>query len=200
MTQNMAKREDFETQALPQLESLNRTAQYVLDNESDAHDLVQETFLRAYRSWRDCKFSPNCRVWLFKTMANALINKYGSSRSLSVARDSACEIDEHFAYSRPRNQRPVNDSNHDPCSMISVDDVNRAVRSLPDDCRLIVVLSLLQGFSYREIADIAGVTSDTVRSTLLRGRTLMREELCDQVTHAGTYKIPEGRVRRTCMG
>jgi len=199
MTQNMTKKEDFEAHALPQLGDLYRTALYVSDNESDAQGLVQETFLRAYRTWHECQFSPSCRIWLFKIMANALVYKYGSSRCLPVATHSIGEIDEHFAYSLSKHRRPVDSFTHGPYPVVSQDDVNRAVISLPDDCRLIVVLSLLEDFSYRQIADIAGVTSDTVRSTLLRGRTLMRERLCDQVIHDGTYDMPEGRVRRTCM-
>jgi RNA polymerase sigma-70 factor (ECF subfamily) len=200
MTQNTAQRMDFEAQALPQLESLYRTALYVLDNESQAQDLVQETFLRAYRSWHESQFSPNCRLWLFKIMAIALMNKHGSTYSRSVAMDSADEIDGHFAHSVPMHHRPVDHFNHVPASVMSADDVSTAVRGLPDDCRLAVVLSLQEGFSYREIADIAGVTSDTVRSTLLRGRTLMRKELHGHVTHEVLSQIPEGGARRRSMG
>jgi RNA polymerase sigma-70 factor (ECF subfamily) len=177
MKQNIARRMGFEAYALPQLEGLYRTALYVLDNESDAQDLISTSFARAYYSWLKYQAGPNCRVWLFRIMANALINRYRPSLSLSAAIDGADEIDGHLVYSRMLNQEPTEIPEQIPTSAISNHDVKKTIGNLPDGCRLITVLSLLEGFSYDEIADITGLHVETVRSRLYQGRQLIRESL-----------------------
>jgi RNA polymerase sigma-70 factor, ECF subfamily len=200
MKQNKTKREDFEAQAMPQLEDLYRTALYMLDSESNAQDLVLESFVRAYDSWHKCHFSPNCRVWLFRIMVNVLMNKYRPSPSLSVAINSTDEIDGYLVFSRWINHRPIDDSVQFPFSAISQDHVKEAIRELPNDIRLMVVLSLLVGFSYREIAYISGINLETVKSRLHQGRKLMQRELFDHVECEGKYDLPADRVRSSRSG
>jgi RNA polymerase sigma-70 factor (ECF subfamily) len=189
MKQNMEKRKKFEAQALPQLENLYFTALYMLQNHYDAQDLVGETYIKAYSSWREYQFVPDCRVWLFRTMASILINKYWSSHGLSVAINSTDEIDGYLIYSQWVNQQSNDNSDRDFFSMISEDDVKRVIKSLPDDLRLIIVLSLLEGFSYREIADIAGINLKTVKSKLYEGRKLMQKELFGHMTLENNYDM-----------
>ena len=200
MKENMARRKDFEAQALTQLGGLYRTALYVVDNESDAQDLVQKSFARAYHAWDTDRTSPNCRTWLFGIMANGLINRYRPFPGLPAATSSVDEIDGYAVDSRWADQPLVDDYGHVPFSAISGDDVKKAIGNLPDDIRLIVVLSLLEGFSYREIAEIGGTTLETVRSTLHQGRKLMQRELFDHVGCEGIYDMPAGRVRSKRLG
>ena len=111
--------------------------------------------------------------------------------NLSAAIDSADKIDGHLAHSRLLDQQPIDDSEQFSFSAISKEDVKKAIGNLPDDFRLIVVLSLLEGFSYQEIADIAGIHLETVRSKLHQGRRLMQRELLGQVACEGNYSIPQ---------
>jgi RNA polymerase sigma-70 factor (ECF subfamily) len=175
MKQNMAKRKDFEEQTLLHLKSLYRTALYVVNNERDAQDLVVESFARAYRFWRENQSGPDCRVWLFRIMANALISKYRPSPDLSPAANNTDESDGNLVHFPHVTQQRINDSGQVSYLAMSEADVKRANRNLPDDCRLIAVLSLLEGFSYREVSDIAGINVETVKSMLHRGRELIRD-------------------------
>jgi RNA polymerase sigma-70 factor (ECF subfamily) len=196
MILSKSKIEDFEEKVLPQPAGLYHTAIYVLGNESIAQDLGQESFVRAYQSWCQGQISPNYRVWLFKIMADILISKYWPSLGLSEATNSVGEIDGYLLYSRWLNHRPIVDSGKIPFSAISDDQIGKAVGELPQDLRLIVVLSLLEGFSYREIAEIAGINLETVKSRLHQGRKLMQRELFDSAEYEGEYDMPANTVKK----
>lgn len=182
-----AKRKSFEAEALPHMDALYRTALRMTKNENDAEDLVQEAFVKAYRFWDKFESGSNCRAWLFKIMTNIFINDYRSkSRSpMSVNMD---DIDDNFLY----GQLATVDAGADPekqlFSKIFDDDVKRAIENLPEDFRIVVVLSFLEGFSYQEIADIADLQLGTVKSRLHRGRKLLQKELFD-------YAIKNGYVK-----
>jgi RNA polymerase sigma-70 factor, ECF subfamily len=200
MKQNTVKRQEFEAQAMPHLQHLYRTAAYVLDNESDAQHLVKASIVRAYRSWHKCQSIADCRLWLFKIMANVLIHKYSQTPGLSVEINNDVIVDRNPAHVRSVNRLSNNNTGHVPLSAISEADVTRAIRDLPGDCKLIIVLSLLEGFSYQQIADIVGVTYDTVRTRLHQGRRLMRKELFAHEACDSEYEMPVGRVRSRLMG
>jgi len=177
MKRKMAERRDFEAQALPHLEGLYRAALHLLGSESDAQDLTQECFVEAYRSWHERQTSANCRVWLFAIMANALVNKCRPCPNVSNSMNGNDEIDTHIAPSLMVAQEPADNPGQIPFSTMSGEDVKKAIGDLPQEFRLPVVLSLLEGFSSREIADIAGVSPQTVISRLNQGRRLIREYL-----------------------
>jgi len=200
MKQNNLKRNEFEAQAMPHIEELYSTAMYLVENEADAQDLVQGSFVKAYESWDECQFSPDCRVWLFKIMANIIINKCPQSPGPSAAVDSPEEIDGYCVHSRWANQQPIDDSGQVPFSEISVDHIKKAIVTLTDDSRLIVVLSLLRGFSYREIADIMGINLETVRSRLHQGRKFMKRELFSLVKCECINDMPDTRERSKTLG
>jgi len=191
----MEIRKEFELYALPQLEGLYRTALYISENESNAQELVQESFVRAYRFWQEIKSAPKDRVWLFKIMVNTLINKYRLFPGPPTAKDIVDMTDESWEFSHWENQYPNVDSVQDAFSAISEDHVKKAIGNLPHEIRLIVVLSLLEEFSYQEIADIAGINLETVKSRLQKGRGLMQRELFDRVVCKGKDIILAGRVR-----
>ncbi len=177
MKRKMAERRDFEAQALPQLEGLYRAALYLLSSESDAQDLTQECFVEAYRSWHKRQTSANCRVWLFAIMANALVNKCQPCPNVSDPVNGNDEIDIHIVPSLMVTPKPADNPGQIPFSTMSGDDVKKAIGNLPQEYKLPVVLSLLEGFSSREIADIAGVHPQTIISRLKQGRRLIRENL-----------------------
>src|SRR5512140_2454078 len=187
MNRNRMKRKDFEAQALPQLQDLYCTALYLLDDVSDAQDAVRESFVRAYRSWHESQYSPDCRVWLFKIMVNVIFNNYLQSSSLSNTTDIADEIDGYLVYSRWLNQQPIEGAGHSPFLSISEDRLREVIGNLPVEFRLTVVLSLLEGFCYREIAEIAGIAVETVRIRLHKGRNLMQSQLFNQAAGGNKY-------------
>ena len=170
------------------MDALYRTALRLTKNASDAEDLVQETYIKAYRFWDKFEPGSNCRAWLFRILTNVFINEY-RSRSRSPVAASTDELDDRFLYGRT----PGVDSSGDPeqrmLSSILLDDVNRTIESLPKDFRLVVMLSFVERFSYREIADITGLHLGTVKSRLHRGRMLCQKRLVKYAREYG-YAYP----------
>jgi len=182
------KRKSFEAEALPHMDSLYRTALRMTKNEKDAEDLVQEALVKAYRFWDKFESGSNCRAWLFKIMTNIFINDY-RSKSRSPMAVNVDEIDDNFLY----GQLAVGDGRtdnpeQDLLNKVFDDDVKKAIEGLPDDFRLVVVLSFLEGFSYQEIADIADLQLGTVKSRLHRGRKLLQKELYEYAIRNGYVK------------
>jgi RNA polymerase sigma-70 factor (ECF subfamily) len=200
MYHRKSHKRSFIAQALPELEHLYCLALYMLDNESEAQDLVQESLATAYQSWSKDPGVRDRRVGLFRIMVKALSNKYRPSPNQSFALRSTDEIVRFLPSSRLVNQRLLDHSVKIPLSGISQDEVKNAIRNLPDDFRLIVVLSLLEDFSYREIAEIACLNVETVRCRLYQGRKLMQRELCEYVTCSGNYGMSADRVRSRNTG
>jgi RNA polymerase sigma-70 factor (ECF subfamily) len=181
------KRKEFEAQALPHMDALLRTALRMTKNENDAQDLVQETMIKSYRFWDKFEPGSNCRAWLFKIMTNIFINDY-RSKSRSPMAVNVDEIDDNFLYGQLSVGPTVTDPEKELFAKVFDDDVKRAVENLPDDFRLVVVLSFLEGFSYQEIAEIADLQLGTVKSRLHRGRKLLQKELYDYAVKNGYIK------------
>ncbi len=173
---NAAERKGFEGEALPAMDALYRTALRLTKNASDAEDLVQETYIKAYRFWDKFEPGSNCRAWLFRILTNVFINEY-RSRSRSPVAISTDELDDRFLYGRAPGMSSDSDPEQKMLTSILLDDVNRTIDSLPDDFRLVVILSFLERFSYREIASITGLHLGTVKSRLHRGRKLCQKRL-----------------------
>jgi len=200
MKRTTQTRMDFEALALPQLPNLLRTAFYVSGVDRDAHHLVAVAIGRAYRSWHKCQVIPDFRVWLFKTLTTVLVHKYGSVLGLSAASISAAAADPFYAPTQLGWQTPGGNSRQLPVSVIAVEDVEQAITDLPDHLKLIVVLSLVEGFSYRDIVDIAGIALETVKARLYEGRTMMRQALVNQEAAGAMFDMAAGGVRRSMMG
>ena len=195
MDHNQTKRKEFEAQGLLQIEGLYRTALYVLNDESAAQDLVRESYAEAFRSWHEYEANPDCRTWLFKTMMNVNIDKYGISPGRSATVTASGENNEYSMNPLWVNQHSIDDSGCIAFPAISQNHVMIAIVNLPYDFRLVVVLSQVEGFSYREIADIIGLNLETVRSRLHHGRKVMQRELFNHVGCEGIYDKPADRVR-----
>lgn len=181
------KRITFETEALPHMDALYRTALRMTKNENDAEDLVQEAYTKAYRFWDKFESGSNCRAWLFKIMTNIFINNY-RSKSRSPMTLNADEIDDNFLYGQLSSLNLEENPEKKFFSKIFDDDVKKAIDNLPDDFRVVVVLSFLDGFSYQEIADITDLQLGTVKSRLHRGRKLLQKELYDYAIKNGFIK------------
>ena len=183
------ERKAFENEALPHMDGLLRTALRMTKNESDAEDLVQEAYSKAYRFWDKFETGSNCRAWLFKIMTNIFINEYRSKSRTPVA-VNVDEIDDNFLYGQLANLDPKDDPEQQLFAKIFDEDVKKAIRELPEDFRLVTVLSLLEGFSYQEIADIVDLQLGTVKSRLHRGRKLLQKQLFYYAVKNGYIKDP----------
>jgi RNA polymerase sigma-70 factor (ECF subfamily) len=200
MKQYMARRNDFEVRALSQFKSLYQTASIVLDNEADAQRLVQESFIKANRLWHECKSGTNCRVWLFAILIDILVDKYRPFTRLSSAINSAEKIDGYLIYSKLAKEQQIEDSGHGLFSVISGDDVKKAIRYLPDDFKLVLALSILEGISYQEIAEIVGINLDAVRFKLRQSRKLMQRNLFDHISPIEDAGKASHNVKRATGG
>jgi RNA polymerase sigma-70 factor, ECF subfamily len=184
---DLEKRRSFEREALPHMDALYRTALRMTKNDSDAEDLVQEAFTKAYRFWDKFEPGSNCRAWLFKIMTNIFINEY-RSKSRTPASVNVDEIDDNYLYGQLAKTGPEDDPETKFFAKIFDADVRRAIEELPDDFRMVVILSFLEGFSYQEIAEIADLQLGTVKSRLHRGRKLLQKKLYDYALKNGYIK------------
>ncbi|MFH2055236.1 MAG: sigma factor-like helix-turn-helix DNA-binding protein [bacterium] len=177
MNQNIDRRGNFEAQTLPFLERLYRTAVYMAGSEAEAREVVVQSFVGAYRSGHSCESCPNRRARLFKTMMKILGGN--CDRSAGINEDE--KLDREMLDSELVTEPPTADAEQNLFATISLEDVRSALRNLPADFRLTVLLSLQEGFSYRQIARITETDLAIVRSRLHQGRRLLRMGLFDHI-------------------
>lgn len=185
--QKAERRKHFEQEALPHMDALYRTALRMTRNSGDAEDLVQETYVKAWRFWDKFEPGSNCRAWLFKIMTNIFINDY-RSKSRSPMAVNVDDLDDNYLYGQLSTLVPGNNPEQALMAKIFDEDVKKAIEELPEDFRLVVVLSFLEGFSYQEIAEIADLQLGTVKSRLHRGRKLLQAQLLDYAIRNGFVK------------
>lgn len=186
---SLALRRRFEGEALVHLDALMRTARRMTRTESDAEDLVQETMLKAYRFFDKFEEGTNCKAWLFKIMTNIFINNY-RSQAKSPQSVSVDDLDDGFLYGQLAKNTGSADPEKEFFSKIFDDDVKNAIKELPEDFRIVVVLSFLEGFAYQEIAEITGLQIGTVKSRLHRGRKILQKALLEYAQKHGYIKEP----------
>jgi RNA polymerase sigma-70 factor, ECF subfamily len=184
-------RREFEREALPHMQALHGTALRLTRNARDAEDLVQETFLRAYRYWDRFVPGSNCKAWIFKILTNTFITRYHARRrdhEVMAAEDQATdEILSHEVLHASRDPEGA------VASRLMSGDVVRALEALPADFRLAVLLCDVEEFSYKEIAEIMECPVGTVMSRLFRGRRLLQRALHEYAVEQGIIKPVSGR-------
>ncbi|MFA6234782.1 MAG: sigma-70 family RNA polymerase sigma factor [Bacteroidota bacterium] len=174
---------DFEREALPHMDALYNFALRMTSDPDEADDLLQETFLKAYRFFDKFEQGTNCKAWLFRIMKNSFINIY---RRTSKEPDKVDYNDvEDFYHSIRAESTDPNDLEERIFSNILDDDVSTALESLPEDFRTVVILCDIEGFTYEEIADFVECPIGTVRSRLHRGRKMLRVKLYDYAKQRG---------------
>jgi RNA polymerase sigma-70 factor (ECF subfamily) len=167
----------FEAQAVVHIDLLYNTAVQMTRNVSDAEDLVQETFVRAYRFFD--KFTPgtNCKAWLFRIMRNLFINSF-RKRSREPQHVNFSDVEPVLCARPPAEVAPMDPANVEPVfEQLVEDDIKEALDQLPDEFRMVTVLSDIQGFTYQEIAEIMACPIGTVRSRLSRARRFLQKRL-----------------------
>ena len=172
----MVSRAYFEQTALIHLDFLYNLALKITRNEDDAQDLVQETFLRAYRFFDKYEPGTNCKAWLYRILKNTFINHYRKQhrRPNEVDFESIEETQESQV--EHMGMRPA-DPEATLMNSILKEDVQHAFETLPPGYREALMLSLVGGFSYREIADMMDCPIGTIMSRIHRARKLMQKQL-----------------------
>jgi RNA polymerase sigma-70 factor (ECF subfamily) len=177
----------FEAEALPLLSGMYSAAYRLTRNAADAEDLVQETFLRAYRGFHQFQQGTNLKAWLYRILMNTFINSY-RKRQREPQTVSDEEIADWYLYSK------MAESGLEPSAETSVieslpdEEVQEALSSLPEQFRIAVLLADVEGFSYKEIAEITDVPIGTVMSRLHRGRKALEKRLWNVVRERGLVR------------
>ncbi|QYH36616.1 sigma-70 family RNA polymerase sigma factor [Salinibacterium sp. M195] len=174
------KRRQFEEQALPFMDQLFGAAMRMTRNPSDAADLVQETFVKAFQAFGQFQQGTNLKAWLYRIQTNTFINIYRKNQrspyqgTIDELEDWQLGGAESITQSVSTRSAEAEAIDHLPDSA-----VKDALQSIPEDFRLAVYFADVEGFSYQEIADIMKTPVGTVMSRLHRGRRMLRELLAD---------------------
>ncbi|MEW6194042.1 MAG: sigma-70 family RNA polymerase sigma factor [Bacteroidota bacterium] len=174
---------EFEKEALPHRDSLYNYALRLTGDEDDADDLVQETYLKAFRFFDKFERGTNCKAWLFRILKNSYINDY---RKLKKEPGKVDYDDVQNFYETIKSDEV--ESKHyeqDAFSNLLDDDVSSALAKLPEDFRTVIILSDIEGFTYEEIADFVDIPVGTVRSRLHRARKMLYAQLFDYAKERG---------------
>lgn len=175
----------FEADALDLMSPLYGAALRYTRNPSDAEDLVQETYLRAFRAWDQFEPGTNLKAWLFRILTNLFISSYRKKQREPVI-VSADEQEEFDLYSRLADRRALDGSAESIVLDQMVDeDVKKALADLPENFRIAVLLADVEGFSYKEIAEILDIPIGTVMSRLFRGRKALQKALWNLAIERG---------------
>lgn len=168
----------FEEEALPLTSALYGGALRMTRNAADAADLVQETFLRAFRSWHQFEAGTNLKAWLFRIMTNLYISNYRAKarEPQIISGNDARDFD---LYQILLDQGPgvAPSAESIVLNRLGDDDIKQALANLPEDFRIPVLLADVDGFSYKEIADMLSIPIGTVMSRLHRGRKALQKAL-----------------------
>jgi RNA polymerase sigma-70 factor (ECF subfamily) len=179
---------EFQREAIPHMDALYNYALRMTGDPNDANDLLQETYLKAYRFWDKYEKGTNIRAWLFRIMKNSYINLY---RKASKEPDTVDYDDVQNFYQTIRDQSTdPNDLQEKLFGNLFEDDVAKALESLPEDFRTVIILCDIEGFTYEEIAEFVECPVGTVRSRLHRGRKLLRDKLYNYAREKG-YVNPD---------
>lgn len=177
------RRGQFETQALPHLRALHNLALRLTRNEKDAEDLVQDTYLRAYRFFHRFEPGTNIRAWLFRILKNQFLNRVQQNRLESGTVDLDAMLASGAA---PESAFPHHASltpEQEVMASVTASEVEEALADLPAEYRPVVTLALVDEKSYKDISKALHIPMGTVMSRLHRGRKLLQSRLYDYVAH-----------------
>lgn len=182
------KHGDFEKEMLPHMAALYNFALRMTGDPDDAKDLVQETYMKAYRFFDKYQRGTNAKAWLFRIMKNSYINRY---RKESKEPDKIDYDDVKDFYASIKDAGvDTNDLQEKIFGNLFDDEVAKALQDLPEDFRTVVILRDIEGYTYEEIADFVEIPIGTVRSRLHRGRKMLQSMLRDYAATHG-YKDVE---------
>lgn len=177
----MADPANFTRDAAPFMDPLYSAALRMTRNAADAEDLVQETYLRAYRAYDRFEEGTNLRAWLYRILTNTFINSYRAKQRRPQESDLA-DVEDLYLYRRlggVETSQLGRSAEDQLMELLADGDVKEALEALPDKFRIPVLLADVEGFSYKEIAEIVDIPIGTVMSRLHRGRKALQKSLWD---------------------
>ncbi|WP_344588078.1 sigma-70 family RNA polymerase sigma factor [Actinomadura vinacea] len=175
----------FERDAVPYLDQLYAAALRMTRNPADAEDLVQDAYAKAFASFHRFEEGTNLRAWLYRILTNTFINEYRKKQRRPA--QSTAETIEDWQLAEVASHTPAGLKSAETAALERLPDteVKRALGTLPEEFQLPIYLADVEGFAYKEIANILGIPIGTVMSRLHRGRHRMREQLEDYARERG---------------
>ena len=183
----------FEEEALPLANALYGGALRMTRNPPDAADLVQETYLRAFRSWKQFQPGTNLKAWMYRILTNLYITSYRVKKREPQVVSTAEAVDfDLYQNVLDTGPRVADSAENIVLDSLGDEDVQKALADLPDDFRMVVSLADIDGFSYKEMADILDIPIGTVMSRLHRGRKLLQKSLWGLAQERGLVSGQKG--------
>ena len=182
----------FERDAMPLLDQLYSAAMRLTHNPQDAEDLVQDTFAKAYASFHQYQDGTNLKAWMYRILTNTFINSYRKKQREPLQSDADGVEDWQLVRAEAHTSRGLRSAETEALDHLPDADVKKALQELPSDFRMAVYLADVEGFAYKEIAEIMDTPIGTVMSRLNRGRSMLRTLLQDYARERGL--IPAGDV------
>ncbi len=177
---------DFQREAIPHMNAVFNFALRMTGDEDDANDLVQETFMKAFRFFDKFEKGTNCKAWLFRILKNSYINDY--RKAVREPNKVDYEDIQNFYENVKADEVDSKHYEQDAFTNLLDDEITKVLTALPEDFRTVIILSDIEGFTYEEIADFVDIPVGTVRSRLHRARKMLYSQLYDYAKDRGFVK------------